>query len=93
MNGHKWTIIGCEYAGKYGNLYYYDSTGRMIFQNAGAIGADGSSQNPTDSAQNLNRANTAKAPNTGENNNIVFYFILCGMGIAAVAVITREMLN
>ena len=33
--------IGSEYAGKYGNLYYYDSTGRMIFQNAGAIDADG----------------------------------------------------
>ena len=33
--------IGSEYAGKYGNLYYYDSTGRMIFQNAGIIDADG----------------------------------------------------
>ena len=33
--------IGSEYAGKYGNLYYYDSTGRMIFQNAGTIDADG----------------------------------------------------
>lgn len=32
--------IGSEYAGKYGNLYYYDSTGRMIFQNAGTIDAD-----------------------------------------------------
>ncbi|MDY6155791.1 MAG: hypothetical protein SPH96_04595 [Agathobacter sp.] len=33
--------IGNEYAGKFGNLYYYDSTGRMIFQNAGAIDASG----------------------------------------------------
>ncbi|MCI5517063.1 MAG: hypothetical protein MR427_06155 [Roseburia sp.] len=114
--------IGSEYAGKYGNLYYYDSTGRMIFQNAGAIGADGTvslkfshasdyavvitdtpqipgsqaqsnDQNPTGSVQNLNKANTTKAPNTGDNNDIVFYFILCGMGIAAVAVITRKKRN
>ena len=33
--------VGANYAGKYGNLYYYDSTGRMVFMNAGAIGADG----------------------------------------------------
>lgn len=37
--------IGSEYAGKYGNLYYYDSTGRMIFQNAGTIDADGIQSN------------------------------------------------
>lgn len=33
--------IGSEYAGKYGNLYYYDSTGRMVFMNAGTIREDG----------------------------------------------------
>ena len=33
--------VGANHAGKYGNLYYYDSTGRMVFMNAGAIGADG----------------------------------------------------
>ncbi|MBS5520806.1 MAG: hypothetical protein KHX56_00890 [Clostridiales bacterium] len=32
---------GAEYAGQYGNLYYYDSDGKLVFMNAGAIGADG----------------------------------------------------
>ena len=34
--------MGSEFAGKYGNLYYYDSSGYMRFQNAGLINADGS---------------------------------------------------
>ncbi len=33
--------IGSQYTGKYGNLYYYDSDGRMIFMNAGAIDESG----------------------------------------------------
>lgn len=33
--------IGSEYNGKYGNLYYYDSEGKLIFQNAGKIDANG----------------------------------------------------
>lgn len=33
--------IGSEYNGKYGNLFYYDSDGRLVFMNAGKIGADG----------------------------------------------------
>ncbi len=28
---------GAEYSGKYGNLYYYDSDGKMVFINAGTI--------------------------------------------------------
>lgn len=32
---------GKEYAGQYGNLYYYDSDGKLVFMNVGAIGADG----------------------------------------------------
>ena len=34
--------LGSEHAGKYGNLYYYDSTGKLVFMNAGLIAADGS---------------------------------------------------
>ena len=34
--------VGSDHAGKYGNLYYYDSTGRMVFMNAGTINEDGS---------------------------------------------------
>lgn len=33
---------GKENADKYGNLYYYDSDGKMVFINAGKIAADGS---------------------------------------------------
>lgn len=34
--------LGAQYEGKYGNLYYYDSDGRMVFMNAGMISEDGS---------------------------------------------------
>ncbi len=34
--------VGSEHAGKFGNLYYYDSDGRMVFMNAGSVNADGS---------------------------------------------------
>lgn len=33
--------LGSENHGSYGNLYYYDSSGKLVFRNAGQIGADG----------------------------------------------------
>ncbi len=33
--------LGSENSGCTGNLYYYDSAGKLVFQNAGEIGADG----------------------------------------------------
>lgn len=33
--------IGSEHSGKFGNLFYYDSEGKMKFMNAGKIGEDG----------------------------------------------------
>lgn len=33
--------VGSENSGKYGNLYYYDSTGKLVFMNAGMIDANG----------------------------------------------------
>ena len=33
--------VGKQYYGKYGNLYYYDSDGKMVLMNAGAIDQDG----------------------------------------------------
>lgn len=33
--------VGAEYKGKYGNLYYYDSEGKMVFMNAGEIDDSG----------------------------------------------------
>lgn len=34
--------LGSEHSGETGNLYYYDSSGKLIFRNAGEIEADGS---------------------------------------------------
>lgn len=34
--------VGSENAGEFGNLFYYDSTGRLVFMNAGKIAEDGS---------------------------------------------------
>ena len=33
--------VGKQYYGKYGNLYYYDSDGKMVLMNAGTIDKDG----------------------------------------------------
>lgn len=33
--------VGAEFKGKYGNLYYYDSDGKMVFMNAGEIDDSG----------------------------------------------------
>ena len=33
--------VGSQYAGKYGNLFYYDSAGKMVYISTGLIGADG----------------------------------------------------
>ena len=91
--------IGSEYAGKYGNLYYYDSTGRMIFQNAGTIDADGNiSLNFSHASEYAvviadyadNSATSSIA--TGDSSPIVLYAVLCVMAIAlaGIAVVTRK---
>lgn len=97
--------IGSEYAGKYGNLYYYDSTGRMIFQNAGTIDADGNiSLNFShaseyavviaDNAVTTDNADNAATSSiaTGDSSPIVLYAVLCVMEIAlaGIAVVTRK---
>ncbi len=94
--------IGSEYAGKYGNLYYYDSTGRMIFQNAGAIDADGNISLDFSHASEYavviadyavttdNAASGTVA--TGDSSPIVLYAVLCVMAIAlaGIAAVTRK---
>lgn len=91
--------IGSEYAGKYGNLYYYDSTGRMIFQNAGAIDADGNiSLNFSHASEYAvviadyadNSATSSIA--TGDSSPIVLYAVLCVLAIAlaGIAAVTRK---
>lgn len=72
--------IGNEYAGKFGNLYYYDSTGRMIFQNAGAIDASGNVSLTfshaseyavviTDTPQTIGDQNPDSTPNNDQTTN------------------------
>lgn len=97
--------IGSEYAGKYGNLYYYDSTGRMIFQNAGTIDADGNiSLNFSHASEYAvviadNAVTTDNADNTatssiatGDSSPIVLYAVLCviAIALAGIAVVTRK---
>lgn len=97
--------IGSEYAGKYGNLYYYDSTGRMIFQNAGAIDADGNiSLNFSHASEYAvviadyavttdNADNTATGSiATGDSSPIALYAVMCVMAIAlaGIAAVTRK---
>lgn len=91
--------IGSEYAGKYGNLYYYDSTGRMIFQNAGAIDADGNislnfshaSEYAVVMADYADNSATSSIA-TGDSSPIVLYAVLCVMAIAlaGIAAVTRK---
>lgn len=91
--------IGSEYAGKYGNLYYYDSTGRMIFQNAGAIDADGNiflnfshaSEYAVVIADYADNSATSSIA-TGDSSPIVLYAVLCVMAIAlaGIAAVTRK---
>lgn len=33
--------LGAEYSGKYGNLFYYDSAGKLVYMNAGTIDTTG----------------------------------------------------
>lgn len=33
--------VGSQYAGKYGNLYYYDSDGKMVYISSGKVAGDG----------------------------------------------------
>lgn len=33
--------VGAEYSGKFGNLYYYDSDGKMVYRNSGKIDKNG----------------------------------------------------
>lgn len=97
--------IGSEYAGKYGNLYYYDSTGRMIFQNAGTIDADGNiSLNfshaseyavvISDYAVTTDNADNSATSSiaTGDSSPIVLYAVLCVMAIAlaGIVAVTRK---
>lgn len=95
--------IGKEYAEKYGNLYYYDSTGKMIFQNAGAIDADGNVSltfshaseyavviTDTPATTDGTKESVKDAPKTGDSNAAVWYLLLGGMGSAVVGFVVMR---
>lgn len=79
--------IGEEFKGKYGNLYYYDSDGKMVYMNAGQIKDDGlvslSFSHASEYAVVISDAIT---PNTGDSTNASSYiYLLIGtMGIGYV---------
>ncbi|MCI8504628.1 MAG: hypothetical protein HFI67_00365 [Lachnospiraceae bacterium] len=96
--------IGKKYAGLYGNLYYHDSAGKLVFIHAGKIGGDGvvslTFSHASDyliviSAQRLDK-NNAKGPqtpdqkdvSTGDTNHMLPWVI---SGLAAIGVMTLLM--
>lgn len=88
--------VGKEYYGKYGNLFYHDSSGKMVYMNAGSIDADGNvslgfshaSDYAVVIADQIMGGGTQgtpenKSPRTGDVNSIALYLGI--MGIAALA--------
>ena len=67
--------LGSEHAGSTGNLYYYDSDGKLIFINAGQIGADGTTSLPFSHASDYvividkKSSNTDPADKDGDSEN------------------------
>lgn len=79
--------IGEEFKGKYGNLYYYDSDGKMVYMNAGQIKDDGSvSLSFSYASEYAIVISDAITPNTGDSTNASSYiYLLIGtMGIGYV---------
>ena len=60
--------LGSEHSGSTGNLYYYDSDGKLIFINAGQIGADGTTSLPFSHASDYVIVIEKKSSGTDNNN-------------------------
>lgn len=87
--------IGAQYQGKFGNLYYYDSDGKMVFMNAGKIDSNGnvslSFSHASDYAivikDKADLASTNSSVNTGDTTNgyvfagsmLLAFIVLCGV--------------
>ncbi len=94
--------IGKEYAGKYGNLYYYDSDGKMVFMNAGFIDENGnvslSFSHASEYAIIINdkvmqeQVQSSNGVNTGTTNNtyMFMFMLIIASGIAGVALLKKE---
>lgn len=90
--------LGAENAGQYGNLYYYDSNGKLIFMNAGQIDADGNVSLTFSHASDYvivigkdQSANTATSANTGDVFPILPAAMLCiGLGFVSISCVRRK---
>lgn len=94
--------IGSQYTGKYGNLYYYDSDGRMIFMNAGAIDNAGNVTLSfshaseyavviTDKPATSKNVTKQTSPGTGDNNmNTGWLFLILCIGLVFTGVKYRK---
>lgn len=79
--------IGEEFKDKYGNLYYYDSDGKMVYMNAGQIKDDGLvSLSFSHASEYAVVISDVLTPNTGDSTNTSSYiYLLIGtMGIGYV---------
>ncbi len=87
--------IGSQYQGKYGNLYYYDSNGKLVFMNAGKITEDGTVSlkfsHASDYVVVINeKSMAASAPITGDNTAIFGWIALILAGAAILLIAYRK---
>lgn len=87
--------IGNENKGKYGNLYYYDSNGKLVFMNAGKIADDGTVSlefsHASDYVIVISEASMApKAPKTGDDSNIFGMIALLFGGTALLLAVSKK---
>ena len=87
--------IGSEYQGKYGNLYYYDSNGKLVFMNAGKISSDGTVSLEFSHASDYvivisEKSMASAAPTTGDNTVIIGWFLLIFAGVALMLAASRR---
>ena len=87
--------IGSEYQGKYGNLYYYDSNGKLVFMNAGKISSDGTVSLEFSHASDYvvvisEKSMASAAPTTGDNTVIIGWFLLIFAGAMLMLAASRR---
>lgn len=87
--------IGSEYQGKYGNLFYYDSNGKLVFMNAGKISGDGTVSlefsHASDYVIVISEENmTPAAPDTGDEAIPVVSMALLFAGAAMMFAVSKK---
>lgn len=86
--------VGKDNAGQFGNLFYYDSDGKLVFMNAGKIEADGTVSLDFSHASDYvvvvgedmtSEYNKDGSPKMGDNNNTLLFVVIMFVGIGAIA--------